>query len=97
MRELWIDAQRRPTTNARVALQRLSEAADDGLDPVDYHDELLARLEPRVNSGGSSSVELAHFDAAVNDGMLRFLRHVHMGRIDPRTIGFRLDVAPRSA
>ncbi len=89
---LWIDTQGRPTTHARVALQRLSEAADDGLVPADYHDELLARLEPRLNSVSSFSAELALFDVAVSAGMLRYLRHVHMGRIDPRTIGFRLDV-----
>jgi murein L,D-transpeptidase YcbB/YkuD len=35
-------------------------------------------------------------DVAVSAGMLRYLRDVHMGRIDPRMIGFRLE-APRDA
>ena len=39
-----------------------------------------------------TSQDLARVDVAVSAGMLRYLRHVHLGRIDPRTIGFRLDV-----
>ena len=36
------------------------------------------------------SEDLAAFDMAMSGAMLRYLRHLHLGRIDPRTIGFRL-------
>jgi L,D-transpeptidase YcbB len=91
---VWMDAAGQPTHNARDALNLLGHAADDGLDPADYHQELLPRLASRVSTATPSSRDLAQFDVAVSAGMLRYLRYLHMGRIDPRTIGFRLD-APR--
>ena len=91
---LWSDAQGRLTKNGSDALWVLSHALDDGLNPADYYHELLARVQPNVDAESPSPVDLAHFDTAVSTGLLRYLRHVHMGRIDPRAIGFRLE-APR--
>jgi murein L,D-transpeptidase YcbB/YkuD len=91
---LWVDAAGRPTRNARGALSLLSHAADEGLDPVDYHQALLGRLTPTAETTSSAAADLTRFDVAVSAGMLRYLRHLHMGRVDPRAIGFRLD-APR--
>ena len=91
---LWVDAAGQPTDNARDALNLLGHAADEGLDPVDFHPELLAGLASRVSTASPPPRDIAQFDVAVSASMLRHLRHLHMGRIDPRTIGFRLD-APR--
>ena len=91
---LWLDASHQPTGNARDALTLLKHAADDGLDPLDYYQDLLGRLTSRLDSRSSEPEDLAQFDVAVSAGTLRYLRHLHMGRVDPRTIGFRLD-APR--
>ena len=91
---LWLDATGRPTGDAREALDLLGRAAEEGLEPADYYQDLLGRLTPRVEIESPASPESAAFDAAVSAGMLRYLRHLHMGRVDPRTIGFRVD-APR--
>lgn len=91
---LWLNADGRPTGNLRDALNVSSRAADDALDPADYNQEVIERLMPRVEAGSLASRDLARLDVAVSAAMLRYLRHVHMGRIDPRTIGFRLE-APR--
>jgi L,D-transpeptidase YcbB len=89
---LWLDAADRATRNGRDALTLLGHAADEGLDPAEYYQELLGRLIPRVEAAATAPSDLASFDVAVSAGMLRYLRHVHMGRVDPRAIGFRLEV-----
>ena len=86
-----MDAGGRSTGNMRDALMVLSRAADEGLDPADYYQELLTRLTP-LKGTARTSQDLASVDVAVSAGMLRYLRHVHLGRLDPRTIGFQLDV-----
>ncbi|MGA0610864.1 L,D-transpeptidase family protein [Caldimonas sp. KR1-144] len=72
----WLDAAQRPNAEARDALSLLAEAASDGLDPADY----------RVAAG-----EGAAFDAELTRQMLRYLRHLHAGRVDARALGFRID------
>ncbi len=91
---IWLDVDRRPTRNMRDALNMLSHAADEGLDPADYYQQLLTDLTPRLEAGTTAAQTLARVDVAVSAGMLRYLRDLHLGRVDPRTIGLRLD-APR--
>jgi L,D-transpeptidase YcbB len=88
---LWLDAAGRPTRNGRDASTVLSQAGDEGLDPAEYYRDLLDRLIPRVEDASPAPSDLASFEVAVSAGMLRYLRHVHMGRVDPRAIGFRLE------
>lgn len=82
---LWIDAAGRPTRNMRDALTVLRHAAEDGLDPGDYY------KEPPLEEAASPR-ELARLDVALSAGMLRYLRDLHMGRVNPLTIGVRLNV-----
>jgi murein L,D-transpeptidase YcbB/YkuD len=90
---VWLDASGRPDRNARDAVALLGSAADDGLDPADYYQSLLGRLTSALQAQPSPRpAELACFDVAVSSGMLRYLRHLHAGRVDPRTIGFRFSV-----
>ena len=56
--------------------------------------DLLGRLSSRLETAATPPSDPAMFDVAVSAGMLRYLRHVHMERVDPRAIGFRLE-APR--
>lgn len=90
-RPLWLDAEGRPTANLRDAVMVLNQAANDGLDPAAYNQPVVAGLIDRLET--TSSRDLAHLEVALSAGMLRYLRHVHIGRIDPRTIGFRLDAS----
>jgi len=88
---VWLDPAGRPTRNLQDAAAVLGQAADEGLDPADYYLDLIARLAPGAGTA-STPQDLARLDVAVSAGMLRYLRDLHMGRVDPRTIGFRLDV-----
>jgi murein L,D-transpeptidase YcbB/YkuD len=89
---VWVDASGSPGSAAREALATLRAASDDGLDPATYHVDLLGRLEAELTAGVRTASASAEFDAALSASMLRFARHLHLGRIDPRSIGYRLKV-----
>lgn len=72
----WFDAAGRPNHNADSALALLAQAAADGLAPADYR---VAELP-----------DPAARDQALSGAVLRYLRDLHLGRVDPRVIGFRL-------
>jgi murein L,D-transpeptidase YcbB/YkuD len=91
---LWFDSAGMPTSNVRDALSVLSHAADEGLDLADYQPDLLARLAPRAGTPVPDAADRARLDVALSASMLRYIRDLHLGRVDPRTVGFRLD-APR--
>jgi L,D-transpeptidase YcbB len=89
---LWIDAPGRSGHDAGEALTILRHAADDGLEPADYAIEQLDQLTSKLRAVPPSTADLASFDVALSASMLRYLRHLHRGRVDPRTIGLRLTV-----
>lgn len=89
---LWLDAAGRPTRTAREALALIEHAADDGLNPSDYRQAFLDDVLARVEAGSSTPPDIARFDVALSSGMLRYLRQLHRGRVDPRAIGLRLSV-----
>jgi L,D-transpeptidase YcbB len=90
---IWVDTDGFPTQDAREALALVRNAADEGLDPADYDSARLdslataLRAEPRP-----SARDAATFDAALSGALVRYLRHLHSGRVDPRTAGFHLSL-----
>ncbi len=92
---LWSDASGRLTTDAREAIGVLAAAPDDGLDPADYGLDTLRELAAAVAAAPAPDAErLAAFDVRLSAGMLRYFRHVHRGRVDPRSLGISLDAEP---
>lgn len=92
---LWVDAAGHPDDNAKAALDLLAAATADGLDPAAYgHDSLARQAESLRDSPAPSAADVARFDIGVSRSILRYLRHLHSGRIDPRRIGFHLVVPP---
>jgi murein L,D-transpeptidase YcbB/YkuD len=91
---LWTDATGRPIRQVRESLDLLNDARAEGLDPADYGHDALDSLAATLKSASPPLPQnVASFDVALSRAMLRYLRHLHLGRIDPRTIGFRLKVA----
>ena len=90
---IWLDPAGRPTSNARAALALLADAASDGLDPAVYRAASLASRADGL-AGASPDVRRA-WDAELSRAMLRFLRDLHFGRVDPKALGFRVS-APRT-
>ena len=92
---LWVDGAGHPSVDAREALGLLSGAATEALDPADYEAPALAgAAEALENAPSPTASSVASFDTGLSEAMLRYLKHLHNGRIDPRAIGFRM-TAPR--
>jgi L,D-transpeptidase YcbB len=90
---LWIEATGRPSRQARDSLLLLHDARSEGLDPADYWHATIDRLAATLTAVSRPLPgDLANFDIALSRAMLRYLRHLHLGRIDPSTIGLRLKV-----
>jgi len=89
---LWLDTAGRPGPSAREALSILSSAGAEGLEPGDYQAEDLEHLARAMGSGSTQAEEGARFDVGLSLSMMRYLRHLHRGRVDPKTIGFQVNL-----
>jgi murein L,D-transpeptidase YcbB/YkuD len=93
-RAAWLDARGRPTFDAQRALARLRDVAEDGLEPGEYRVEELGRQAVGLDAGDQvSAVDAAAFDVAMTASVLKYFRHLHLGRVSPRFLGFHLDHA----
>lgn len=79
---LWTTAKGTPTEAAVAMTTRLAAAADHGLDSAAY----------RLPSDGAAAAgdRLQMRDVALTLATLRYMRHLHVGRVDPRRLGLRL-------
>ena len=90
---LWF-AQGRPVPEARQAVDALSNAAADGLDPGDYDAEALRQAVHQAATGPVLATDAAaRLGAALTAAMERMLADLHGGRINPRAV--RADFAPQ--
>jgi murein L,D-transpeptidase YcbB/YkuD len=88
---LWVDSVGRPGRAASEALALLGGAAGEGLEPGDYDAAGLERQAANLETARLHPAEdVAAFDVALSAALLRYFRHLHLGRVDPRTIGFRV-------
>lgn len=62
--------------------------------PDDYGASRLSAQAATLTGPGVSLATMAGFDVGLSRGMLLYMRHLHLGRIDPRAIGFHLTVPP---
>jgi murein L,D-transpeptidase YcbB/YkuD len=91
---VWIDERGRPTFDAQRALTRLRGVAEDGLEPAEYRVEELGRQAMALDAGQPfSAVDAAAYDVGMTASVLKYFRHLHLGRVDPRALGFHLDHA----
>ena len=81
---IWTTPQGTPAAAATAMTTRFEAAATHGLDPAAY-------LLPGVRDRAALAVErLAARDVALTLAALRYMRHLHLGRVDPRRLGLRL-------
>ena len=91
---VWIDARGRPTPDAHRVLTRLRDVAEDGLEPGEYRVDELGRQAVALDTGDAfSSVDATAFDVGLTASVLKYFRHLHLGRVSPRALGFHLDHA----
>ncbi len=89
----WVDASGRLVPAAHQALAILASAAQDGLVAEDYDAASLQQRASALSRASSPSrQDLAAFDADLTASVVRYLQHLHSGRVDPRAMGYRLNV-----
>jgi L,D-transpeptidase YcbB len=81
----WLDAQQRPTSQAREALALLAGAASHGLDPADYQAAALAQTAEHLDDPAAR----VRWEAQLGAATAQYLQDLHQGRIDPRQIHSR--------
>jgi murein L,D-transpeptidase YcbB/YkuD len=87
-----------PTPQARAMISSFQRAEEKGLDPEDYD---ASRWDGRLARFSSATPltpeELADFDLAVTVSGLRYVSHLHHGRINPEEFESGLKAAPFDA
>jgi murein L,D-transpeptidase YcbB/YkuD len=91
---VWVDAIGRPTADARHALEMLAAAREEGLDADDYDAAGLQRAAGLLERAGASPADIAAFETRLTTGVAQYVHDVHEGRVDPRSLGFRMNVPP---
>jgi murein L,D-transpeptidase YcbB/YkuD len=85
-----------PTAQASAVLDQLQHAEDKGLVSIDY-DGCLGEFCPGLmkTSRGSSETEAIRFDLAVTLATVQYLSDLHLGRANPATHSFAIEIAGR--
>ena len=88
----WV-RDRRPTPQAEAMIVLFLQSDHKGLVPEDYD---ASRWQARLQKLSSANdVELADFDVAMTVSAMRYIRALHIGRVNPKNLGRQLDVASR--
>lgn len=90
-------------TDATLALIKLFQTADQkGLNPEDYDAnrwparlQRLQQIRKSHDDSDNAQTVIAQFDAAMTISTLRYLSDLHLGRINPQTLNFDIDVPAR--
>ena len=88
---VWLTASGDLREIGKQALLRLNGAGSEGLRPEDYAAvrlDSLARLVSQEKAADPAAV--ARLDAGISLAVLHFLRDIHIGRVDPRSIGLAI-------
>jgi L,D-transpeptidase YcbB len=86
----WLDPPGQPSASVQQALRLLADAASDGLAPEDYEAAGLAERALLLPGDPGSSLLASAFERDLGVAMQRFLRDLHLGRVDPRMLGFQV-------
>lgn len=86
----------RPTEQATRLIQLFGDAANKGLDPEDYDGSRWAQRTQQLK-GAPQGKAIAEFDVAMTVSAMRFLSDLHLGRINPQSLDYDIDVPARRA
>lgn len=78
-----------PTSQARQLIDAFNRSDAKGLNPDDYD---KSRWPDRLKSIGSSPAANAQFDLAMTVCAMRYIRDLHIGRVNPKHFDFGIDV-----
>ena len=93
----WFEDARRPTEEARLAVEILHQADQEGLVPGDYEAEALRAAIGAAAAGEPLDAEAAErLDERLSVAMQRYLHDLHFGRLDPRSIHENFAILPEA-
>jgi L,D-transpeptidase YcbB len=87
---VWVQ-NGRVRSQGLAVMELLKNADAKGLDPEDYDG---SRWQGRLAKlgAGPSELDLISFDTALTVSLMRYIRAVHVGRVNPKEFKFQLDV-----
>lgn len=85
----------KPTAQAAAMVASLADAGSKGLNPADYDAEPLGLWLNAPELAAGQPQEIAAFDVALSLSSLRYVSNLYLGRVNPRSVNFGLDVAPK--
>ncbi len=86
----------RPYPALAGALETVARADERALEPADYDAARIEAEWKRLQAPPAvGRADRALFDLAVSVAVLREIGSVHHGRVDPRTLGWGLDIGPK--
>ncbi|HSD59721.1 MAG TPA: L,D-transpeptidase family protein [Burkholderiales bacterium] len=86
----------RPRKQIPEIVAALRAADDQGLNAEDYDVLWLEKQWQAVKDGGRLDEQsLMLFDTALSLNLFRYISDVHIGRVNPRNVGFQVDVQPK--
>ncbi len=85
----WVEGGQ-PTSQARVLVEALKNAGDYGLRPSDYEELVRSAESLGLKLRWKDTSAQAYFDLTLTAAAIRFVSHLHSGRITSRSAGFEL-------
>ena len=95
-RPFWLDDDEKPKPAAKDAIDVIETATSRGL-PVDEYNLgwLRARWSALDQRRTLSPSEVARFDVGLSLLLMRYISDLHIGRINPHTLRYGIDVEPK--
>ncbi|AEU34574.1 L,D-transpeptidase family protein [Granulicella mallensis] len=87
----------KPTSQATALIALFTDAAQKGLKPEDYDASLWPERVQKLAGGHGRPVEEAQFDTAMTISAMRYISDLHVGRVNPQSLNFDIDVPSKRA
>ncbi len=87
----------KPTAQTQTLIQLFAEADKKGLNPDDYDGPRWADHVGTLAGGHGDQNAIAQFDVAMTVATIRYLDDLHLGRINPQSLNFDIDVPAKRA
>ncbi len=87
----------KPTSAATALIQMFTDADKKGLRPDDYDGQRWQEHIHTLLAAPNDQNTVAQFDVAMTVTAIRFLEDLHLGRINPQSLNFDIDVPAKRA
>jgi L,D-transpeptidase YcbB len=80
------------TPQALVVIAALENSQHKGLSPEDYDASQWQTRLAKLKAAPGDAATVAHFDAALTVGTMRYISDLHIGRVNPKQFKFGIDI-----